>query len=89
MYRKGYSDEITKHSLTRSLFTDVGYHAVQFHYNEDSELESAQDVSVDNNAFDGCGVGNFWQPACVKMGGYKNMTIRNNDFARCPYHHIR
>ena len=52
-------------------------------------MEGQQDVSVDNNVFDGCGVGNFWQPACVKLGGYKNMTIGNNEFANCPYHHIR
>ena len=61
-----------------------------FHYkNAKDPLDGQKDITVDNNMFDGCGVSNFWQPACVKMGGYQNITIRNNNFANCPYHHIR
>ena len=85
-----YSTDSSNVQITRSVFTDIGYHAIQFHYKQESdELEGQQDVSIDNNMFDGCGVNNFWQPACVKLGGYKNMTIRNNEFTSCPYHHIR
>ena len=56
----------------------------QYKYGNDPE-GGLYDVSVDNNMFDGCGMNNFWQPACVWMGGDNNMTIRNNEFTNVPY----
>ena len=32
--------------------------------------------------FDGCGMNNFWQPACVKVGGYHNIAVRNNEITK-------
>ena len=71
--------------VTRSVFTDIGGHGFMAQYNSESEPGSMFDVSVDNNMFDGCGMNNFWQPACIWMGGDRNMTIRNNEFTNVPY----
>ena len=71
--------------ITRSVFTDIGYHGVMGFYNSESELESNVDITVDNNRFDGCGIGSFWQPSCVWMAGYDNLTVRNNDLSNNPF----
>ena len=76
--------------VTKSVFTDVGYHGVQFHYiPDDGELEGQTDVSIDNNLFDGCGMSMWWQPACVRVGGYMNISVKNNEITNVPYNGIR
>ena len=27
----------------------------------------------------------FWSPGCVWVGGYDNMTVKNNDFTNAPF----
>ena len=71
--------------ITKSVFTDIGGHGLMVQYNEVDLKGGMFDVSVDNNMFDGCGKNNFWQPACIRLGGDKNMTIRNNDITNVPY----
>ena len=71
--------------ITRSVFTDIGYHGVMGFYNSESEMESNVDIMVDNNRFDGCGISSFWQPSCVWMAGYDNLTVRHNDLSNDPF----
>ena len=71
--------------VTKSVFTDIGYHGFLAQYVESDPEGGMFDVSVDNNMFDGCGLNNFWQPACIWLGGDNNMTIRNNEFTNVPY----
>ena len=71
--------------VTKSVFTDIGGHGFLALYTTDSQPGSLFDVKVDNNMFDGCGMNNFWQPACIWMGGDRNMSIRNNEFTNVPY----
>ena len=81
-------DEFSPRCLPRSLFTDTGFHGVVFSYSDDGDgdFENDQrDVTVDNNVFDGCAMSSFWSPGCVWVGGYDNMTVRNNDFTDAPF----
>ena len=72
--------------VSKSVFTDIGGHGLMTQYKYENDPEGGMyDVSVDNNMFDGCGMNNFWQPACVWLGGDNNMTIRNNEFTNVPY----
>ena len=76
--------------VTRSLFTDIGYHGVQFHYvPDDDELKGQRDLLVDNNMFDGTGMNIWWQPASVRVGGYMNISVMNNEITNVPYNAIR
>ena len=85
-----YGTDSRNVQVTKSVFTDMGFHGVQFHYkNDNDELEGQTDITIDNNMFDGCGMSNFWQPACVKVGGYKNISVRNNEISNVPYNAIR
>ena len=71
--------------VTKSVFTDIGSHGLLVHYVETDPEGGMFDILVDNNMFDGCGLNNFWQPACIWFGGDNNMTIRNNEFTNVPY----
>ena len=44
---------------------------------------------IDNNNFSGCGVSNLWQPNCVKVAGFNNITVRNNDIQKVAYAAIK
>ena len=85
-----YGTDSRNVQVTKSVFTDMGFHGVQFHYKNDAdEVEGQTDITIDNNMFDGCGISNFWQPASVKMGGYRNISVRNNEITNVPYNAIR
>ena len=85
-----YGTDSRNVQVTKSIFTDMGFHGIQFHYkNDGDELEGQMDITIDNNMFDGCGMNNFWQPACVKVGGYYNIAVRNNEITNVPYNAVR
>ena len=71
--------------ITKSVFTDIGGHGMMVQYNDVNKKGGMYDVSIDNSLFDGCGMNNFWQPACIRLGGDSNMTIRNNVITNVPY----
>ena len=48
-----------------------------------------EDVMISNNYFDGCGISHYWQPACIWVGGYKNVSVINNEITNVPNHGIR
>ena len=85
-----YGTDSRNVQVTKSIFTDMGFHGVQFHYkNDNDDLDGQVDITIDNNMFDGCGMNNFWQPACVKVGGYHNIAVRNNEITNVPYNAVR
>ena len=72
--------------VTKSVFSDIGGHGLMAQYKYQNDPEGGMfDVLVDNNMFEGCGMNNFWQPACIWLGGDDNMTIRNNEITNVPY----
>ena len=71
--------------VSRSVFTDIGGHGFMAQYTSSDTEGGMFDILVDNNIFDGCGMNNFWQPACIWFGGDNNMTIRNNEITNVPY----
>merc|ERR1719266_2018306 len=47
------------------------------------------DAMISNNYLNGCGVTNFWQPACIWAQGMKNISVINNEATNVPNHAIR
>ena len=68
--------------MVNNVFFDIGYNGVMT-YNE------KEDVMIANNFFDGCGISHYWQPACIWVGGYKNVSVINNEITNVPNHGIR
>ena len=76
--------------VTKSTFTDIGFIGVQFHdKNTADELIAQKNILIDNNNFNGCGIADLWQPNCVKIGGYNNLTVRNNEIQNVAYAAIK
>ena len=60
-------------NIQNNNFLDIGYHGIQSMYKSYSEVQ--EDVKIKNNLFNGCGISNFWQPACVLIEGSKNIEV--------------
>ena len=77
--------------VTKSTFIDIGYIGVHFHDSNTTfdQVEGQTNILIDNNNFSGCGVSNLWQPNCVKVAGFNNITVRNNDIQKVAYAAIK
>ena len=60
-------------NVQNNNFLDIGYHGIQSMYKSYSEVQ--EDIKIKNNLFNGCGISNFWQPACVLIEGSKNIEV--------------
>ena len=40
-------------------------------------------------SFNGCGISDLWQPNCVKVAGWDNITVRNNEIQNVAYAAIK
>ena len=80
----GYSNRV---SISNNVFFDIGYHGIMTFGGRSSKVY--EDILVSNNLLDGCGITNFWQPACIWADGEKNITISNNEATNVPNHAIR
>ena len=49
-----YSRFSSRINVERSIFYDIGYNAIMTMYQK--SWESAEDISITNNVFDGCGI---------------------------------
>ena len=65
-----------------NVFFDIGYNGIMTY-------DEKEDVMISNNYFDGCGISHFWQPACIWVGGLKNVSVKNNEITNVPNHGIR
>ena len=81
------SISLNRVSISNSVFFDIGYHGIMTFGGRSSKVY--EDILVSNNLLDGCGITNFWQPACIWADGEKNITISNNEATNVPNHAIR
>ena len=64
-------------TVEQSHISDTGAHGLLFLYAHSKR--PIDNVVVTNNKFEGCGMTNFWQPACIWGGAHTSMTVANND----------
>ena len=80
-----YSSRAT---ITRNVFFDIGYHGIMT-MDGKNKAKMNGDAMISNNYLNGCGVTNFWQPACIWAQGMKNISVINNEATNVPNHAIR
>ena len=70
--------------IQNNVFSDMGYHGIMMMFNK-MKSGTMEDVMIRNNYFDGCGNSRYWQPGCLWIGGYKNISVINNEITNTAY----
>ena len=68
-------------TIKQCFFNDVGSHAIQVMPIGES---ASKNILIENNILQGCGLTNFWQPACIWADIESNATIAHNDISGPP-----
>ncbi|CAK8674853.1 uncharacterized protein LOC143469097 [Clavelina lepadiformis] len=71
-------------------FLDIGYFAVSSDYrNDPNDPYANRNIFIRKNTFEGCGVSNMLQPACLHVRGVGNLHVSGNEISRTPYAGMR
>ena len=69
------------YSIENNVFEDIGFTGVYVQYYANKK---GKNVKINKNTFNGMGMSNLYTPACIMVGGEKNVEVANNDCKNNP-----
>ena len=69
--------------IENSVFYDIGYHGILTQFRNVNQR--MKNIVIRNNQFVGCGNTTLWQPGCILVEGFNNISVTNNEISNTPY----